>query len=231
MQPIPSLHSWIGLVTMCKYYGWLDQVVDLCQRLSRASRAYVRSHHRKALSLAVRVSRFHPQSGGWPDHLACKQLVKTGNGRRAQKATKNVFQLRDCVARAWRRSPPETSLQAVCARACRYYEELASQQRRGFCQVCVLLVARAQCPLPGEVEQRCHRYDEFGVLEQLVVVLTLNYLDDDDARDLQQAAAVATLLRAVHSYAFAERNAYLEYVEHTQAGAEASGKTAQQRSK
>jgi hypothetical protein len=73
------LPSWLVLLTVLTCYGWLDQVVDLLQRLSKLTRLYVRSPHRKMLQANVRVSRFHPRSYGFPDRLL-DRLVKSTRG-------------------------------------------------------------------------------------------------------------------------------------------------------
>ena len=47
------------LGSVLAYYGWIDQVMDAFQLLSRDSRSYIRSHHQLALQNIVRVSRWH----------------------------------------------------------------------------------------------------------------------------------------------------------------------------
>ena len=98
---VPSLPEQAVLATVLAYFGWWDQVQDLLQKTSRASRRYAWSPRLAGLRVLVRSSKFSGRSFGLPNLLADTHLKKTASIRPSSAA--GVSQtLQKYLTKVWR---------------------------------------------------------------------------------------------------------------------------------
>ena len=75
-QPVPQLPSWCVWATTLSMYSYYDEVLDLLQHMSKATRAYARSHHLSVLCGIPLVSKWRPDSFGLPNELTSKRVKR-----------------------------------------------------------------------------------------------------------------------------------------------------------
>ena len=93
-------------------YGYYDEVLDLLQHMSKATRAYARSHHLSTLRGILLVSKWRPRSFGLPNKLTSNRVKRTKRIK-ALKRSGSCNDVRDYLLRAWER-PKVQNFEYLC---------------------------------------------------------------------------------------------------------------------
>ena len=160
LAPLPALPAWPVLLLLLRFYGWLDQVFELLNCMSRKTHLYMRSaHHRGVL---VSTLKF-----GIPDNLISKQVKRSLCIRSQQKSCGISYFIRNSLFQAWKRhSVPSAN------RICRFIaEEYIESFKQSECMVLVAMLESPSEEFHDSSRALADSYFSFDVHAELVLVL------------------------------------------------------------
>lgn len=172
--PLPQLASFIVTLTIFSHFGWLDETMDLLQRLSRKSRKFVQSAHLAVLRANIAQSKFS-QSHGLPNRLVSNRLRRAysiANLRRDGLC--NI--VRDDILVSWEH-PDSRQLKDVCA-------NVVQRVIRGFQRdkdVTVAMLFREEdYNCQNWIKESAFKYMEFSLHENWTFLVVLYSRSDVD---------------------------------------------------
>ena len=164
-QPVPQLPSWCVWATTLSMYGYYDEVLDLLQHMSKATRAYARSHHLSTLRGILLVSKWLPRSFGLPNKLTSNRVKRTKRIK-ALKRSGSCNDVRDYLLRAWER-PKVQNFEYLC----RVIVDTYCDTRKIITQTVIgMLIHHRDYQFNPLVQSESIRYFEYSVNEEFLFI-------------------------------------------------------------